>query len=170
MAERHTQQRDDMPDETVHGAFRGIIRAYGLLNRAMQPFFARYGITPSQWGVLRVLDRARQDGQGLLRMADVGQRLLIRPPSVTGVVDRLEHQGLLRRCTSPGDLRTKEVCLTAAGEELVERILVKINEHVRTVMSGLGGNEKVELVALLGRFIERLETVVNDIDAVQKQK
>jgi len=173
----------DSTDETAHEAFRSLIRAYGLLNRAMQPFFGQHGISPSQWGVLRVLDRARhggpakgrglaEGGQKRLRMADLSQRLLIRPASVTGVVDRLERQGLLRRCISSSDLRTKEVCLTPAGEGLVNRILSTRHEHVQAVLSGpakgrgraeggLTAKEQKELVALLSRFINRLEIVVN---------
>jgi DNA-binding MarR family transcriptional regulator len=160
MTQRRTR-RVNAADETADKVLRSLIRAYGLLNRAMQPFFARHGISPSQWGVLRVLERARRKGQARLRMADLSQRLWIRPPSVTGVVDRLERQGLLRRCASSNDLRTKEVCLTAAGEGLVNRIVSGRHEHVESVMCGLNAKERKTLAALLGRFIERLEVLTD---------
>src|SRR5258708_2557324 len=100
-------------------AFRELIRLYGLLERVMQPYFARFGISGSQWGVLRNLHRAEQEGQGGIRLTDLGDRLLIRPPSVTGIVDRLERVGLVHRDGSPEDLRVKRVALTDKGRQLV---------------------------------------------------
>ena len=67
--------------------------------------------------------RARQDdGEPALRLTDIGDRLLIRPPSVTGVVDRLERLAFVERTNSSQDMRAKYVRLTAAGRELYERI------------------------------------------------
>jgi len=43
---------EQRPHET---AFRALVRTYGLLSRAMQPFFMRFGITVSQFAVLRTL-------------------------------------------------------------------------------------------------------------------
>ncbi len=39
-------------------AFRQLIRNYGLVERIMQPYFARFGVSGAQWGVLRNLHRA----------------------------------------------------------------------------------------------------------------
>src|ERR1051325_11096349 len=71
-------------------SFRQLIRTYGLLERIMQPYFARFGISGAQWGVLRNLHRAEQEGQPGLRLTDLSRRMLIQPPSVTGIADRLE--------------------------------------------------------------------------------
>src|SRR5437016_1502421 len=107
----------------TEAAFRELIRILGLLERVMQPYFARFGISGSQWGVLRTLHRAEEDGREGLRLTDLSDRLLIRPPSVTGVVDRLERAGLVVRVGSPTDLRAKQVALTPQGRQLVERVL-----------------------------------------------
>ena len=50
----------------------------------MQPYFARFGITGSQWGILRTLHRAEREGLPSLRVTDLSDRLLVRPPSITG--------------------------------------------------------------------------------------
>src|SRR6266446_6534035 len=101
-------------------SLRSFVRVLGLLERVMQPYFARFGISGSQWGVLRNLGRAETEGLPGLRLTDLSERLLIRPPSVTGVVDRLERGGLVVRDGSPFDMRAKQVALTAKGRELVE--------------------------------------------------
>src|SRR5919108_3592248 len=118
----------------AEGAFRELLRVLGLLERVMQAYFARFGISGSQWGVLRNLHRAEQDGLPGLRLTDLSERLLIRPPSVTGVVDRLERGGLVVRDGSPFDMRAKQVALTAKGRQLVERILAVHAQQIDSIL------------------------------------
>src|ERR1043166_4699437 len=92
--------------------FRALLRSYGLMRRIMHPYFRQFGITGAQWGVLRALQNAEDESVHGLRQADIGDRLLIRPPSVSGVVDGLQRQGLVSRSSSRHDLRTKRVRLT----------------------------------------------------------
>ena len=54
------------------------------LGGVMDPFFAEFGISGAHWGVLRSLYRAEQENQGEVRLTDLGDRLIIRPPSVSG--------------------------------------------------------------------------------------
>src|SRR5947207_13806955 len=103
------------PVTATDSPLRELIRTFGLIERVMQPYFARFGISGSQWGVLRNLHRASTEGLPGLRLTDLSERLLIRPPSVTGVVDRLERAGLVVRDSSPTDLRVKQVALTDKG-------------------------------------------------------
>lgn len=138
-------------------AFRELIRTLGLLERTMQPYFARFGISGSQWGVLRNLHRAEGEGLSGLRQTDLGNRLLIRPPSVTGVVDRLERAGLVARGSSAADLRSKLVSLTPKGRQLVERVLAGHQAQIEGVMGGLQRDEQAELYRLLNRLRRHLE-------------
>jgi DNA-binding MarR family transcriptional regulator len=137
-----------------------MLRTIGLLERVMQPHFARFGITGSQWGVLRNLHRAEAEGHPALRLTDLSERLLIRPPSVTGVVDRLERAGLVARGDSPTDLRAKQVALTPRGRQLVERVLAVHGSQIEAVMAGLAPAEQAELHRLLGRLEEHLDELL----------
>lgn len=111
-------------------------------------------------GVLRNLHRAEQEGISGLRLVDLSGRLLIRPPSVTGVVDRLERAGLVQRDGSPTDLRAKQVVLTPRGRELVERVLQAHQSHIERVMSGLTLDEQTDLQRLLARLGQHLEVIL----------
>jgi DNA-binding MarR family transcriptional regulator len=141
-------------------AFRELIRTYGLVERVMQPYFARFGITGSQWGVLRNLHRAEQDGLPRLRLSELGERLLIRPPSVTGLVDRLERARLVTRLGSPTDLRAKQVSLTPAGRKLVQRVLAVHGAQVNAVLAGLSLDDRAELHRLLVLWRRSLEATL----------
>jgi DNA-binding MarR family transcriptional regulator len=154
---KHAAPAINLPAE---GAFRGLLRVLGLLERVMQPYFAHFGISGSQWGVLRNLHWAEQQGSPGLRLTDLSDRLLIRPPSVTGVVDRLERAGLVVRDGSPFDMRAKQVALTAKGRELVERILAVHGRQIDTVLGVLSSAEQTELHRLLSRLEQHLEGVL----------
>jgi DNA-binding MarR family transcriptional regulator len=137
-----------------------MLRTLGLLERVMQPYFARFGITGAQWGVLRNLHRAEQEGEAALRLTDLSDRLLIRPPSVTSVVDRLERAGLVARGDSATDLRSKHVELTADGRQLVQQVLAKHGAQIEAVMSVLTPVEQVNLQGLLHRLEEHLNSML----------
>ncbi len=137
-------------------SFRQLIRNYGLIERIMQPYFARFGISGAQWGVLRNLHRAEQEGQTGLRLTDLSRRMLSRPPSVTGIADRLEKAGLIVRRASETDGRSKHVALTEKGRHLVETVRVGHPAQIARVMSGLTAEEQEQLDRLLVRMTEQL--------------
>jgi len=148
---------------TAEPAFRSLIKTLGLLKRVMEPYFGRFGISGSQWGVLVTLHRAREEGQPSLRLTDLGESLLVRPPSVTGVVDRLERMGLVARSESPSDHRSKLVSLTAEGNGLVRRVLEQHPARVQEALAGLSEPEQVEFRRLLERLSSHLERLPENV-------
>ena len=133
----------------------------GLLERIQHTYFARFGLSGSQWDALRILQRAEQEGGAGLRVTDLSERLLIRPPSATGVVDRLERAGLVLRADSPADHRVKHVALTDKGRELVGRVLVVHRAQTEAVLRGLSPAEMTEFQRLLSRFRQHLERLLD---------
>ena len=158
------------PVRPAEQAFRELLRLYGLLERVMQPYFARFGISGSQWGVLRTLHRAEQEGHSGLRLTDLGSRLLIRPPSVTGIIDRLQRAGLVVRDDAPDDLRSKRVALTARGHELVARVLAVHGGQIEKVLGVLSEAQQKQLYHLLNRVGVHLEGLLGGEGAEEEPK
>lgn len=94
-----------------------------MARNLMTPHFARFGITGSQWAVLRALQRAEAEGLDGLHPSDLGQRLLVKKPSVTGVVERLRHAGWVASRDDERDHRSKRITLTPEGRRLMRRVL-----------------------------------------------
>src|SRR5882757_2818909 len=78
-----------------------------------------YGLSPTQYNVLRILRGAGKDG---LSCKDVGARLLARDPDITRLMDRLEKRGLLTRDRDKRDRRVVTHCLTKEGLALVNEL------------------------------------------------
>jgi DNA-binding MarR family transcriptional regulator len=148
--------------EAVFGSF---LRTIGLLRRTMEPFFVSYGISGAQWGILAVLHWSQREGEPALRLIDLGERLIIRPPSVTTVIDRLEKMGLVERRASKADSRAKEVRLTAAGGVLVDRVLTAHRKQIEKMLGNLSNEEQAMLKGLLDRVSGHLEAMEKGSDA-----
>lgn len=141
-------------------AYLALLRVMGLIDRVMQPYFGGFGISRSQWACLRVLHRAEREGLPGMRPADLGRRLLIRPPSVTGLIERLRRLGYVVSSSSSSDLRGKEIRLGDSGRALVERILQGHSRQIAAVLGGLDTAQQLRLCHLLQRLGERLELMV----------
>src|SRR5258706_5644446 len=80
-----TQRSPPIIEPQPETAFRALIRTFGLLERVMQPYFARFGISGAQFGVMRTLQRAEQAGSAGLGATELNERLWVRTPTVTRV-------------------------------------------------------------------------------------
>ena len=132
----------------------------------MQPYFARFGISGAQFGVLRTLERAEKTGGGRLGVTELSERLLIRPPSVTGVVDRLVRDGLVTRAALPADRRVKQIELTEKGRQRIAAILAVHGGQVQKILSGLSPSDQGEFNRLLVRLGEHLESLAKSQPSV----
>ncbi|WP_232247421.1 MarR family winged helix-turn-helix transcriptional regulator [Kitasatospora azatica] len=91
---------------------------------------AQRGLTLMQGKMLSLLRRP-------MPMRTLAELLACDASNVTGIVDRLESRGLLRRESDPADRRVKLVLLTAEGERAVAQIRAEL-------MSELSGLESLE--------------------------
>jgi DNA-binding MarR family transcriptional regulator len=149
---------------TAETAFRALLRTVGLVRRVMEPYFTQFGLSGAQWGAMRALRRAEQEGQAGLRLTDLSDRLLIRPPSVTGVVDRLQRMGHVARVDSATDHRSKQVSLTSSGRELVERVQKGHRSQIEAVLAGLSRPEQETFERLLDQLGSHLRDLTGPED------
>ncbi len=145
----------------AEGILHALLRTWGLLRQAQDPYFARFGISGSQWGILRVLQRAEANGEAEVPLKAVSERLLIQPPSVTGVVDRLERLGLVRRSPSAEDMRVRHLSLTLQGRALMARVLQGHAQRVESLFAGLQHRDQETMLQLLKQLELHLHTLVS---------
>jgi homoprotocatechuate degradation regulator HpaR len=97
---------------------------YRTLDAVMPRFrkiFNDFGLTEQQWRVLRVLWETDD-----VTIKDLADLTLIAAPSLVGIVDRLERDGLVTRQRSTTDRRKVNVLVTTAGSELEDRIMPRV--------------------------------------------
>ncbi|HEY9609072.1 MarR family winged helix-turn-helix transcriptional regulator [Allocoleopsis sp.] len=117
-----------------------------LLSRTFQERLEPYGLTPFHWVVLCCL--WQEDG---LATSSIGERLQQVGGTLTGVIDRMEERGLVRRERDMRDRRIWRIWLTEAGKEL-EEVLPPIALDIREqAMAGIPEAER----ELLSRLIDQ---------------
>ncbi|MFH8804222.1 MarR family winged helix-turn-helix transcriptional regulator [Streptomyces sp. NPDC017936] len=113
---------------------------------------ASENLTASQGKTLNVLRR------GPASMSVLATTLTCDASNMTGIIDRLEKRGLVRREPSPSDRRVKNVLLTDEGERVIDVIRGKMH-HTLAGLSRLSEQEQDTLYALLERaFVARPAT------------
>lgn len=114
--------------------------------------FRDYGLTSSQYNVLRIL---RGEGKPLPCL-EIAARMIQVVPAMTGLVDRLEQQGLVRRARCTEDRRVIYVELTEQGAAVLEKLDEPLLELHRTLIGHLTRGELKELSRLLEKARESL--------------
>jgi DNA-binding MarR family transcriptional regulator len=121
-----------MPDEPL----LPMLRELAFCQQAIERYAARHvralGLTRAQFDVVTSL--GTEDDVTLRELAD---RTLITKGTLTGVVDRLERRGIVRRRPDPQDGRRTFVELTPSGRRLFARAVPQHLAYVRRAFSQL---------------------------------
>ena len=108
---------------------------------------AAYGITLPRFDVMAVLYGA-QEG---LSMGELSRRLMVSNGNVTGIVERLEGEGLVHRRRRPEDRRSRLVRLTDAGREAFDAMGAEHENWIAAMLSELSEEETEQLYHLLDK-------------------
>ncbi len=126
-------------------AVLNLFRTSDRLHHRFARLFREYGLTPSQYNILRILR-----GEGApLPCLEIAQRTITVVPGITGLIDRLEDAGLVSRQRSEEDRRVVNVSITQAGLDVLSRLDQPLLELHRKVMAMFSEAEVVELTRLL---------------------
>ena len=139
-----------------------LLRTAETLWHASREFFARWNLSPSQFNILNLL---RVAAEGCTQV-DLSRQLIMHRSNVTGLVDRLEARGLLKRTESPGDRRAHRVILTATGRRLVEKILPDYHRAADTIW----GSFPLARTARLVEDLKRLNLNIGDFSRSGKKR
>jgi homoprotocatechuate degradation regulator HpaR len=128
---------------------RLLLQARESVMAHTRPSLRVHGLSDQQWRVLRVLGEC-----GTVETGRIARDAYILGPSLTGVLARMERDGLIRRERDPTDQRRTVVEATAKGLKLVDKLSHTIEAHYRWLEQSLGKQKLTQLYALLDELIE----------------
>jgi DNA-binding MarR family transcriptional regulator len=111
--------RQDRFESPLQEAVLNLLVASDYVRGLSEAACADFGITASQYNVLRILRGGQPDGHP---RCEIARRMIERAPDVTRLIDRLEKQGLVERDRTARDRRLSISRITPAGLELLERM------------------------------------------------
>ena len=140
------------PNEAA--AWQGLIRAHSALVRQLdRELRAAHGLPLSWYDVLREVATAPG---GRIRMGELAGRVMLTPPGLSGLVDRLEHAHLIERRPCDGDARGTYAVVTPAGMRRLQPAGATHSDAIRRCYTSR--LDDAELV-LIGRMWQRVASV-----------
>jgi homoprotocatechuate degradation regulator HpaR len=127
---------------------RLLLQAREAVMTHTRPSLREHQLSDQQWRVLRVLGE-----HGAVETGKVAREAFILGPSLTGVLARMERDGLIERSRDPQDARRTVVEATAAGRKLVKRLSSTIEAHYDWLEGSLGKKKLAQLYVLLDELI-----------------
>jgi DNA-binding MarR family transcriptional regulator len=106
------------------GAWSLLVKLYFAQRANLPPLAAELELSPAQCHVLHLIEPERP-----IPMGQLAETLSCDKSNVTGLVDRLESRGLVRRRPSAGDRRVKVLVLTPTGSRLRALLLSGSSER-----------------------------------------
>ena len=118
--------------------------------KALKPF----GLTDAQFNVLMLLKYQSNDGR--LIQSALGKMLLVHRSNVTGLVDRMEKAGFVRRITDYLDRRANMVEMTEKGEDIFKKAREAYYEAIEKAMSSVSSGERERVSEVLGKIRNKI--------------
>ncbi len=142
---QHELKKKQPFDSPHQEAMLNIVRTNDQLQIRATRLFREYGLTSSQYNVLRIL---RGEGSPL-PILEIASRTITVVPGITGLVDRLEEAGLVRRERCSEDRRVIYVSLTDKAAKTLAQLDQPLADLHKQLLGGLALVELKELSRLL---------------------
>ncbi len=139
-----------MKSEAGYDLVIQVLSAANVMVKESHRLFRPHGISDAQFNVLNVLGPAPV-GLSQRELSDV---LVVDRSNITGLLDRMEKSGWVRRADHPNDRRIYLVTLTDEGRKLWQKVLPEYTAAVRRVTSSVPENELKRAVETLRRLEE----------------
>lgn len=123
---------------------RELVRAYQAFTDCSAPHLRTLGLTPAQFDVIATLGNTEG-----LTLGCLAQKTLITKSALTGVIDRLEAQGLVERRGLAHDRRCFLAALTPEGERVFTTTFAAHTEYIRSFLDRLSPSRQQEIAAVL---------------------
>jgi homoprotocatechuate degradation regulator HpaR len=127
---------------------RLLLQAREAVMGHFRPNLREHGLTDQQWRVLRVLGE-----RGATDAGTIAAEAYLLGPSLTGVLTRMERDGLVKRSRDAADARRTRVLATAKGRRLVQKLAESIEAHYAAMEHALGKAQLAQLYGLLDAVI-----------------
>jgi DNA-binding MarR family transcriptional regulator len=132
-----------------------IVRVAERFKKNSSAVVKKWGLTFSQYNVLRVLD-ASENGQNTMR--NVNRILLVSSANMTGIAKRLEKNGFIIRTSDPNDDRLKRLQITPEGTQVLKDISDRKERSLKRYLIKFSYEQKSALLGTLRDILRKTKS------------
>lgn len=152
-------------DPSAMEAYLYVIRAGTDCLEFAHEYLASYNVSSGRFTVLMLLFKRQTlaEKDGVITPAELADMAGCTRATMTGLIDTLERDDLVKRVPDEKDRRMMTVSLTAKGQALLKKMLPGHFKRLAKIMSCLSEPERKTLVKLLGKISEQVSAVSGGI-------
>jgi DNA-binding MarR family transcriptional regulator len=124
-----------------------LIYLYTESRRLTKGMASAFGLTGPQLTVIKLLETFDN-----LSLSSLSERIRAQNSTVTGIVDRMEREGLVRRERSTTDRRVVHIRLSEKGQKLARQIQVEPMEIFRDALASLTPADLRDLLRIMNKL------------------
>lgn len=152
---------DDLETRKLGLWLRLITNSQIIEKEIRTKFRSEFGVTLPRFDLMSALYRE----QGGLTMGELSKRLLVSNGNVTGIVERLKKEGLVKRWILPTDRRVYSVGLTPKGRTDFKKLADRHRQWITDILGGLTEDETIQMSEMMNRLRESLKDREEQIKA-----
>ena len=119
----------------------------GIIKQKGREILNSYTITPPQFVALQWLFE-----HGDMTIGDLSNKMFLAFSTTTDLVDRMEKNELVVRIREEQDRRVVRIKLLKEGERVIEEVIQKRQEYLKTVLANFTEEEAVQFASLLEKL------------------
>jgi MarR family transcriptional regulator, 2-MHQ and catechol-resistance regulon repressor len=140
-----------MPKEQFLKALRSMAECYQAFEAYSGAHVRQLGLTAAQFDIVATLGNTAG-----MTCRELGEKTLITKGTLTGVLDRMEASGLVRRGATDADRRQVFVALTPQGSRVFERTFPAHVNHLKPAFNTLSARELEQMAQLMRKLRDAL--------------
>ncbi|MFM2036905.1 MAG: Transcriptional regulator, MarR family [Pseudomonadota bacterium] len=145
-------EKDHAVHEINNRLFFRLFQVANTLHTKGTQAIEEFGVTTQQWSVLGALSRP-QAAQGM-SINDLSRFLQVSRQNLTGVLSRLERDGLIERATNEEDRRSRKVKLSTQGKTLWLQLQDPIHQFYDKALKELSFDDRLAFI----HYFTKLQT------------
>lgn len=146
-------QKSASPD--LDAILEAMVYLYAESRRVTRTVAEQYGLTGSQLVVLKMLEPV-----GQLSLSDLSARIRAKNSTVTGIIDRMERDGIVLRRRSDEDRRVIHIALTAKGKKLAASAKTDPMHLFRALLEDLSPRDAADLERIMTKLSSRVRSII----------
>lgn len=146
---------DTEPRPEIDSIVETIIYLYTESRRLTKGLASQFGLTGPQLTVVKLLESFEN-----LSLSSLSERIRAQNSTVTGIIDRMEREGLVRRDRSTTDRRVVHISLSEKGQKLAKQIQVEPMEIFRGALQSLSHADLRDLLRIMNKLQRYVRTHV----------
>lgn len=153
--ERYLERNATCDFDTIN-VILTLKRTAADLENMMSGYCKLFDLSPGRLNVLMVLN-----GQAdhTMALSEIGDYLVVTRPNITGLIDGLVEDGLVKRVNHPDDRRMVLAQLTERGKDFVKRFVPGHHRALSTALAPISKQEKRQLVQMLDRLRSHIRKI-----------